>query len=248
MSRKAMVAILIVIAFTMFICIHVYVVNEGFNVQNIGSPSTDLDPLPWNEDIAYSNDTSDDVVKRHRMEDSIPVEKVSLYPTAYYYEYGNAEYEERLRRTFRNLCTTLQLSLHPNDWKGPFVPDVASKRTMRQYADIVPYLEKTLNSSEYLTLPGDNPKSRPNIQVVHDRWLQYYASNDGSMLRYDIEVLLYREAKFEGKHVALSVIKHKNKGLEVVAARVVGVVPEDKIILFPVTLHDPLNNTYSKPL
>jgi hypothetical protein len=58
-----------------------------------------------------------------------------------------------------------------------------------------------------------------------------------------MELLLYRENKYQGKHVSVScTAKHKLFSgwyINVVAVDIIGVVPEDQIALFPVDATNP---------
>ena len=59
---------------------------------------------------------------------------------------------------------------------------------------------------------------------------------------FDIDMILYRAGKFQGKHVKLVAITNGSV-INVILAKIVGVVSEDNIVIYPYTSFDKLNDT-----
>lgn len=124
--------------------------------------------------------------------------------------------------------------------------DVSDAEVRSAYAACVSYVSKRLNASDALALPGSVSKHVP-IQIVHDILRSYKVHlSSRSMYLIEIEALLYRENKYHAKHVNVTcVAKKQNLSdwiINVVAVRIVGVVPEDQIALFPVVASNPLES------
>ena len=116
------------------------------------------------------------------------------------------------------------------------------------YNACIATIDKKLNTSSAMALPGDPDMSLPSskIQVIHDLLKSYKVHvNEDSMYLLNIELLLYRENKYQGKHVSMSCIaKYKMFSgwyINVVAVDIIGVVPEDQIALFPVNASNPFD-------
>ena len=113
------------------------------------------------------------------------------------------------------------------------------------YSACVDHIARRLNSSSDLDLPGENTKK---IQVVHDVLRSYKIhQSEPSFYLIEIEMLLYRANKYHAKHVAATCTAKRmsnnaiNMVINVVAVRILGVVPEDQIALFPVVASNPVD-------
>jgi len=204
--------------------------------------------IPYNVDLEDTNKGTEPWT-RHRIESSLPTDIVAKYPYTYFYEHDNLKYERILRQVFGYPCSKGKDLLKVVNWKiidlegGELNINVAYDAVLQNITD-------KLNSTTALDLPQDNPNSRPRIQVVHDRLLQarthtqkeyYYA--------FDMEIILYREAKFNGKHVRLTCLaeynaERKKWEVNVVELELVGIVYEDQIALFPVNAYQPNSMKY----
>ena len=58
---------------------------------------------------------------------------------------------------------------------------------------------------------------------------------------FDIEMLLYRESKLQGKHIKFFIISN-NVNINVIIAKIIGVVNEDNISFYPVLANDNYND------
>jgi hypothetical protein len=82
---------------------------------------------------------------------------------------------------------------------------------------------------------------------LHDRLISiaFAADSDKRMLKF--ELILYRESKYQGKHVACTVAV-QGGNVTFLRMKVIGVISSDSFGLFPVTGVDELAYNYSKPL
>lgn len=200
---------------------------------------------PWNRDeLAYVNKGQAPWLHYaiHQSNISDPIIK---YKNAYYYEMPNEEYENALKHAFAlKSCNALTQALRKAEWSDAKKPsEVLGSRWVGVYEQWLAEFTQTINAAPELKLTGDTTA----IQVVHDRWIAVHTHvNDPTLLRMDIEVILYRMGKPHGKHVSMSVIA-KRMGDEgkfattVVAIEILGVVPEDQIALFPVVASNPFD-------
>lgn len=225
-----------------------------FILAYLGRPESFLGDAPWNEDntpLEYVNKGKSPWL-HHSVHYSNISDPVIKYKNAYYYEMSNEEYEKALKQIFfMKKCDSLQLALQSTEWSGKLNPrTVTDAIWVGVYDQWLSEFTRTLNESLELKLSAtDNVE----IQVVHDRWISAYTHRtDPSLLRMDIEVILYRFGKPYGKHVSLSVIAKKKEpdGMfattndwyyTVVAIEIVGVVPEDQIAIFPVVANNPFD-------
>lgn len=143
------------------------------------------------------------------------------HANAAYYELDNHDFDMALKRTFRYDC-----QVRAGPWAEVETPSVTiSKEVRDQYPEVIAYLARKM----------------PKVQVVHDRWVGFrrHMTTSGIYL-FELETILYRRGKFQGKHVSFAVMvqmpqKPKEKPIYTVTqTRVEGVVPEDQIGMFPV--------------
>lgn len=194
-----------------------------------------------NADISYVN-TSENPWERHPIE-SVATDLKTKFDTAYYYELDNAEYDVAITNTFQYPCRKAPEILRADNWTE--VESMTEVRTV--YDKLIEYIKNTVNNSDYLQLPSDNPNKRPVIQIVHDILVQakrHVATKDKYLLY--LEAILYREAKYHGKHMRFTAIaeyddKRREWSFYIIEAEVVGVVYEDKIGIFPVVANYDLN-------
>ena len=109
------------------------------------------------------------------------------------------------------------------------------------YNKIYNYIYDTINNSKILNLPNDdNPATK--IQIVHDILKRYKQNTDNpSYYLFEIELLLYREGKLQGKHFKFIVLSN-NISINVIVIKLVGVVSEDNIGMHPVLANDDYND------
>jgi hypothetical protein len=194
------------------------------------------DVVAANEDESYVN-RGDEPWERHPIH-SVAVDLPTKFDTAYYYELDNAEYDIALKKTFQYPCKKGSEILNDANWKLLDSSQLSEVRTA--YNSLLAYLENTLNASKHMELPSDNPYKRPKIQIVHDVLTQV-KRHVATVFKYliEMEIVIYREAKFNAKHVRITAIveyvsKKKRWDFYVIEAELLGIVYEDKIGIFPV--------------
>ena len=246
--------------------------KESFSGNECSDPAEDLlKPFNpkikgYNDDLHYENQ-SEKPWQHHDVQGSLPVDPVVKYSKAYYYEFDNKKYMDKLKIALAVPCALLADAVNDSSWSAPYQLDMdniddtnvdVSKEVKEAYDACIENVATKLNSSSAMILPGyiDKASSKPetensaisaDIQIVHDVMRSYRMHlKEKSMYLIDIELLLYRENKFEGKHVKLSCTakflpNRKVWFTNVVAVDILGVVPEDHIALFPVNASNPFD-------
>ena len=214
--------ILFIITVLILFCINIYQCLESFVSES-------------NADILTKNKDKN-IFNRHPINDSLPDNRIIKYKNAYYYEYDNIEYENKLKETFKKQkCYINDLKL--NKWKTE-----KSIKINSLYQKIYDHIYTEINNSIYLKHKNDNTENN-QIQIVHDVINQYTFSSDNTTTFLDLDLILYRQSKNNGKHINLQ-IAIKNNDINVFNIKVLGLVNEDKIHMYPVEHYDKLNHTY----
>ena len=169
----------------------------------------------------------------------------------YYYEFDNKTFNDKLKQVFKSNCEELIIAVEGskwNAWQNPkTLGSVAEKDRLKSYYDkIFDFVAKRLQSG-IMDLPGEDKKQK--IQIVHDIMLRYRThSVYPSYYMFDIDMILYRAGKFQGKHVKLVAVISGMNGMNgvninIILTKIVGVVSEDNIVIYPYTSFDKLNIT-----
>ena len=222
-------------------------VIEKFN-QNTGivDYNNQAKYKPYNIRMMYEN-TGEYPWNRHSINSSIPYD-VNIKKEAinvYYYEFDNSTFNDKLKEVFKSKCEELIIAVEGsewNSWKNPkTLRDTSEKNKLKSYYDTMfNFIVKKLQSP-IMDLPGEDKKQK--MQVVHDIMLRYRTHRVySSYYMFDMDMILYRAGKFQGKHVKLVVITNGTI-INVILARIVGVVSEDNIVIYPYTSFDKLNTT-----
>lgn len=200
--------------------------NKKFTLDN-----TIKQPLPSNADIVLVNST--DNATGRATQDSIPINNQIKYKNAFYYEYDNDEYMKKL-----NIIFNVRRIFNEGEWYTYNLNDNTPDDILSSYNKCINILTKRLNNNNTLLLPNEK---KVQIQIVHDVLLKYYRNRDSTdLFAYNIELVLYRESKYQGKHIALRIVYNKKyETLFVTDLKIIGVVPEDKIGMFPIVATDP---------
>jgi hypothetical protein len=242
--------ILIVIIF--FLVIKRYLKDTDKNIEtfNMNSDVINYDNnfkyMPSNTRIMYEN-TGEYPWNRHIINSSIPydvnVKKEAV--NVYYYEFDNNTYDEKLKEVFHNNCNELIIAVEGNNWSKWLNPKLEKDNRkiellLKYYKKIYKFLDERLNNSVVMDLPGKDAKQK--IQIVHDLMLRYrYHNESPEYYMFDIDLILYRVGKFQGKHVKAVVITNGTI-INVILIKIIGVISEDNIVLFPYKGYDIKNN------
>lgn len=201
---------------------------------------------PYNIRLMYEN-TGEYPWNRHTINSSIPYD-VNIKKEAvnvYYYEFDNNTFNSKLKEVFKSNCEELIIAVEGSEWNNWINPktlkDNDEKSKLKSYYDkIFEFAIKRLNSN-IMNLPGEDKKQK--IQIVHDIMLRYRKHKlYPSYYMFDIDMILYRAGKFQGKHIKLVAITNGTT-INVILANIVGVVSEDNIVIYPYTSYDKLNIT-----
>ena len=201
---------------------------------------------PYNIRLMYEN-TGEYPWNRHTINSSIPYD-VNIKKEAvnvYYYEFDNNTFNSKLKEVFKSNCEELIIAVEGSEWNNWINPkilkDTNEKNILKSYYDkIFEFAIKRLNSP-IMNLPGEDKKQK--IQIVHDIMLRYRKHKlYPSYYMFDIDMILYRSGKFQGKHIKMVAITNGTI-INVILANIVGVVSEDNIVIYPYTSYDKLNIT-----
>ena len=258
---KVVSVLLILVIFN--IIMYNYLSIEG-DIRNIGNPknvegfnqdtgvidyTNSFKYKPYNTRLMYGN-TGEYPWNRHAINSSIPYD-VNIKKEAvnvYYYEFDNKTFNDKLKQVFKSNCEELIIAVEGskwNAWQNPkTLGSVAEKDRLKSYYDkIFDFVAKRLQSG-IMDLPGEDKKQK--IQIVHDIMLRYRThSVYPSYYMFDIDMILYRAGKFQGKHVKLVAVINGMNGvnINIILTKIVGVVSEDNIVIYPYTSFDKLNIT-----
>ena len=199
---------------------------------------------PSNARIMYNN-TGELPWNRHLINSSIPYD-INIKQEAenvYYYEYDNNTYNEKLRLLFKNNCEEIIIAVEGNKWGDWINPktirdDETENLILQYYNNIIDFITKKINDGT-MNLPGYDEQIK--IQIVHDILLRYRINQDKTdYYMFDIDLILYRPGKFQGKHVKILAISN-NYIINIIFSKIIGVISEDNIILHPFKGYDIMN-------
>lgn len=254
-----MKVIAIVLLLILFIIIIYHILSTNKNILNIEKFNQDTSVIdydnkfkfkPYNIRIMYEN-TGEYPWNRHTINSSIPYD-VNIKKEAgnvYYYEFDNNTYNNKLKDVFKSNCEELIIAVEGSEWNKWQNPKILNKNSEKNklklyYDKIFDFVNKRLNTN-IMDLPGEDKKQK--IQIVHDIMLRYRThKKNPSYYMFDIDMILYRAGKFQGKHIKLVVITNSEK-INIILVKIVGVVSEDNIVIYPYTSYDKLNTTEYQP-
>ena len=227
------------------------------NISNICSDnnqpfSSNNNIIAYNDDLMYNN-TGTNPWEHHKVHRSIPNNPEVKFTNAYYYEFTNELYLQNIKTALVVPCDLLADAVLTSNWNEQIDPSINTNidETILQevvdgYNNCLLYIDEKINNATSMILPGEiNSETPSQIQIVHDIFKSYKIhTTSQSMYLIHIELILYRLSKYNGKHVELTCTAKKVDTdwiIHVVAIRILGVVPEEDIALYPVIPNDNLN-------
>tara|TARA_B110000444_G_scaffold206948_1_gene200692 strand:- start:184 stop:1122 length:939 start_codon:yes stop_codon:yes gene_type:complete len=219
---------------------------ENFNMNESNIRHNNLFKYkPSNARIMYNN-TGELPWNRHIINSSIPydIDIKHEAQNVYYYEFDNKTYTEKLKKVFKNNCEEIIIAVEGNEWTNWINPKTLDDEIMKSklvfhYNKILEIITTSLNEDGTMDLPGYDEKRE--IQVVHDIMLRYRTNiKNSNYLMFDIDMILYRSGKFQGKHVKLVAVSN-GFTVNIIMVKVIGVISEDKIVLHPYRAYDIMN-------
>ncbi len=253
MKINILIILIKIVSVLLIVAIFSIIINQYFLLINIEKFNQNTDIIdydnqfkykPYNIRLMYEN-TGEYPWNRHTINSSIPYD-VNIKKEAvnvYYYEFDNATYNNKLKEVFKSNCEELIIAVEGsewNNWQNPKkLSETNEKNKLKAYYDnIYAFAIKRLNGS-IMDLPGEDKKKK--IQIVHDIMLRYRKhKTNTSYYMFDIDMILYREGKFQGKHIKFVAITN-GINVNIILAKVIGVVSEDNIVIYPYTSYDKLN-------
>jgi hypothetical protein len=206
--------------------------------------------IAYNDDLLYIN-TGKNPWEHHPVQTSIPNDTKVKFKNAYYYEFDNITYLQNLKIALIVPCELLADAVLTSNWSSNIDPsstinDKITYEATNGYTNCLQYIDNKINKSKSMILPSDiKLQARSKIQIVHDIFKSYKVhKTSNSMYLINIELILYRQAKYNGKHIDITCTAKKNDSkwiIHIVAVRILGVVSEENIGLFPVIPIDPLS-------
>lgn len=191
-------------------------------------------PVADNEVVPQKNETGD-VWNRHPIQDSMPVDLVTQYPNAYYNELDNRAFLDAMNATFQ----PNRFLMNGAEWTNPITVDrvhIPPPDLVNWYTGIVPWIKARANRSSAFRMPGDDPAP---FQIIHDHWNSWKRNvMMTNRYMYDLDVIMYREAKNHAKHLNLKVVMDGSVIVGVADISIKGTVIEDRFGLFPVVQSD----------
>ena len=160
--------------------------------------------IPQNYDISLEN-INDKPWNHHTIISSIPRNLKPKYDNVFYYELDNDVYMEAFNKTFNIPCDTYN-NFKPDNWSDIYDATSVNKSILNGYNAFINYIKTTLNNSQFMLLKED-PQNKKPIQIVHDILINFriHKTDKNSVLLH-IEVLLYRENKYNGKHIGIKCV------------------------------------------
>lgn len=163
------------------------------------------------------------------------IDKATIAALASRNEFENKTFNDRLNLLFKSNCEELIIAVEGSEWNAWQNPktlsSVAEKDRLKSYYDkIFDFVAKRLQGGR-MDLPGDVKKDK--IQIVHDIMLRYRTHGVyPSYYMFDIDMILYRHGRFQGKHVKLVAVINgmNNDNINIILAEIVGAVSEDNIV------------------
>lgn len=146
------------------------------------------------------------------------------------YELDNFKFEQALRKTFQRKCFAVT---DIDAWT--IGPDPPPSKIVKAYEEALRYIQKGIKTSPHFMIPSDSetfypddaPRTPVPLRLYNPRLVSYKTNADNVLLQ--IECILHREAKYNGKHVEMWVQVNKKKQISVIVANVVGIIIEDSL-------------------
>lgn len=240
LTIKTIIVVLSIIIFFFIIKFFTLYDNKTENFANYN----DDEYKPSNTRILYTN-TGIYPWDRHTISSSIPydIKLKKELTNVYYYEYDNETYNTKLQELYKSKREDIIIAVEGSSWSKWLNPKNLTKKNkdnlVKYYEYIYNYFENKLNNG-IMNLEGKDKNHK--IQIVHDLMKRYKTNKqDYSFFLFEIEMILYREGKLQGKHIKLIAITNY-KIINIIDIRIVGVVSEDNIVLFPYVANDTIKN------
>lgn len=174
--------------------------------------------------------------ERNDINSIIPIDIKMKNNKSNLYEYGNEEYERKLKEIFDISLHNSIAVIESNEWSQWIKPNILIKQ---YYNNIYKYIYNKINNSDLLILPG---KLNNNIMIQNDKLIRIKKNKDDySYYMFDIEMVLYRNNKPLGKHCKFIVVSN-NVEINVIFVKIIGVINESELMQSKIQAYNELNN------
>ena len=176
--------------------------------------------VPHNSTITTANKTN--ALNDRHFIDSINI-NIDTSEYSYYYEFSNEKYLDLLVDMFHPSSPEKYIILRHIEWQ-PEQSEFDSTIT-------------AIYNKAYQFISNKIAENTPDIQIVHDLLIQYKKDEEKQEYLLEIDMILYRNYKLNGKHVNFLIyVNHTRE--RVIDINIKGVVGEDKIGLHPIVPKD----------
>lgn len=220
MILKIIIIILIIIIF------YIYLTN---NIEKFINLYRTPNEFPWEYNEIYS---------------SIPIDIKLKNNKDIMYEYGNDEFETKIKQIFNNNNSNNLIAIAEgvewSNWMDPKESDNKNK-LYEYYSKIFNYINKTLKETNIIDLPNDTNK----VKIITQKFIRYKIDKQNpNFLLFDLDFVLYRNKKPLGKHFKFLVISD-NINIYIINAKLIGVINEYNLKKSNIS-GDILNKNYSE--
>ena len=171
--------------------------------------------------VAVLSNRSSSLKDRHPIY-SLPIEQKIDNVDRYYYEYDNNTYLSIIKQVFihdimtNNEQDRINESMKKQEWKSDIDADITGR-----YNKVFQHINNKLN------------EHNPDIQIVHDVLNRYKKDIENDIYILDIDMILYRENKLNGKHINFLVF-YSYTDTKVLDISIKGIVGEQDIGMHPI--------------
>jgi hypothetical protein len=152
------------------------------------------------------------------------------------YEYGNEEYEKKLKEIFDVSLNNSITIIESNEWSNWIKPNILINQ---YYNNIYKFIYNKINNSDLLVLPE---KINNDIMIQNDKLIRIKKNKeDYSYYMFDIEMVLYRNNKPLGKHCKFIVVSN-NVEINVIFVKIIGVINEAELMQTNIQAYNQSNN------
>ena len=171
--------------------------------------------------VAMLSNKSSSLRDRHPIY-SLPIEQKIDNVDKYYYEYDNTTYSSIIKQVFINdiMTNNEQDRINESMKKQEWISDIDADITGR-YNKVFQHINNKLN------------EHNPDIQIVHDVLNRYKKDIENDIYILDIDMILYRENKLNGKHINFLVF-YSYTDTNVLDISIKGIVGEQDIVMHPI--------------
>lgn len=180
---------------------------------------------------AMLSNKSNSLKNRHPIY-SLPIEQKIDHIDRYYYEYDNETYLSNIQKVFIDDMMTdnnldhIKNSTKDLEWLSDINADINGR-----YNKVFQHINNKIK--EY----------NPDIQIVHDLLNKYKKNVEKDIYLFDVDMILYRENKINGKHINF-LVYYSYVETKVLDISIKGIVGEQEIGMHPIEPNQKIDIPY----